>query len=175
MSKKNTTESPAETGDENDTAESASSPDEAEVAQDWTPESADTSFASISPEKEVPPATALRKRGSGLLTWLALFLSVAALGAFAFDSLRDRSTAGAMSDNDASIATLSASVRANRDALAALEQSVSTLDGRAGAKDKCAAAPAGRIASPYIECRSYRVIAAGNLDGCPGCVAVGRS
>ena len=127
MSKKDTTESTAETGDENDTVESASSSDEAEVSQDWTPESADISFTSTSPDKERPPAVAARKRGSGLLTWLALFLSVAALGALAVNSLRDRSTAGAMNDNDASIATLSASVRANRETLAALEQSVSTL------------------------------------------------
>ena len=127
MSKKNTTESTAETGDENDTVESASGSDEAEVSQDWTPESADISFTSTSPDQERPPAVAARKRGSGLLTWLALFLSVAALGALAVNSLRDRSTAGAMNDNDASIATLSASVRANREALAALEQNVSTL------------------------------------------------
>lgn len=127
MSKKNTTENTAESGDENDTVENAGSSDEAEEAQDWTPESANTSSGSTTPEGEAPPAVKTPKRGSGLLTWLALFLSVAALGAFAVNSLRDRSTAGAMSDSDASIATLSASVRANREALAALEQNVSTL------------------------------------------------
>jgi len=40
MSKKEITDSKEETGDENDAVEDATSTDEAEVSQDWTPESA---------------------------------------------------------------------------------------------------------------------------------------
>ncbi len=124
MSKKNTTE---ETDDKVDTVDNAVGTDETEESQDWTPESADMSFGAA--EAETPVAAPTRKKGGGLLTWLALLLSVSALGAFALDYLRDRSTAGLMNDNDASIVTLSASVRANRETLAALEQSVSALRG----------------------------------------------
>ncbi|RLA25882.1 MAG: hypothetical protein DRQ63_09060, partial [Gammaproteobacteria bacterium] len=120
MSKKEITDSKEETGDENDAVEDATSTDEAEVSQDWTPESADMSFSSATAETEAPAAVPARKRGSSLLTWLALLLSLTALGAFAVDYLWNRSTAGAISKNEAAIATLSTSVRASRDALAAL-------------------------------------------------------
>jgi len=124
MSKKKTTE---EAGDEIDTLEKAGSTHEAEVSQDWTPESADVSFGSTSTEAETPAAVPERKQGNGLVIWLALLLSVTALGAFALTYLQDRSAAGAMSNSDADIATLSASVRATRDAIAALEQKVAAL------------------------------------------------
>jgi len=127
MSEKKTTETTEKTGDETDTVENAARSDAAGESQDWTPESADMSFGSAQQEAEAAVAVPARKQGSSLLTWLALLLSVAALGAFAVNSLQDSSTAGATSDNDASIATLSASIRANRDALAALEQNVATL------------------------------------------------
>jgi len=128
MSKKKTTDKTAESADETDTVENAGNTDETEAVQDWTPESADMSFSSAAPEAETPLAVPARKKGSSLLTWLALLLSVTALGAFGVDYLWSRSTAGAISDNDATIATISASVRATSDALAALEQNLSTLD-----------------------------------------------
>jgi uroporphyrin-3 C-methyltransferase len=124
MSKKKTTETTEETGD---LADNVGSTDEAGVSQDWTPESADAGFGSASSNEETPSAVPGRKQGSGLVIWLALFLSVTALGAFALTYLQDRSAAGAMNDSDANIATLSASVRATRDALAALEQKVAAL------------------------------------------------
>jgi len=85
MSKKETTDAKSETGDETDAVENATSTDEAEVSQDWTPESAELSFSSATPETEAPAAVPARKRGSSLLTWLALLLSLTALGAFAVD------------------------------------------------------------------------------------------
>lgn len=127
MSKKETTDSKEETGAETDAADNATSTDEAEVSQDWTPEAADTSFGSDGPAAEAPVAVPARKRGSSLLTWLALLLSLTALGAFAVDYLWNRSTAGAISKNEAAIATLSTSVRASRDELTALEQNVQGL------------------------------------------------
>lgn len=126
MSKKNSTE---ETDDKADTVDNAGSTDATEESQDWTPESAELSFGEAAPEAETPVVAPVRKKGAGLLTWLALLLSVSALGAFALDYLMNRSAAGAINDNDASIATLSTSVRANRETLAALEQSVTALRG----------------------------------------------
>lgn len=126
MSKKNSTE---ETDDKADTVDNAGSTDETEASQDWTPESAEMSFGEAVPEAETPVAAPVRKKGAGLLTWLALLLSVSALGAFALDYLMNRNAAGGINDNDASIATLSTSIRANRETLAALEQSVTALGG----------------------------------------------
>ncbi len=127
MSKKKNADKTEEPAEENDTVENAGSTDETEQSQDWTPESADMSFSSATPETEAPAAVPARKRGSSLLTWLALLLSLTALGAFAVDYLWNRSTAGAISKNEAAIATLSTSVRASRDALTALEQNVQGL------------------------------------------------
>lgn len=126
MSKKNSTE---ETDDKADTVDNAGSTDETEASQDWTPESAEMSFGEAVPEAETPVAAPVRKKGAGLLTWLALLLSVSALGAFALDYLMNRNAAEGINDNDASIATLSTSIRANRETLAALEQSVTALGG----------------------------------------------
>ncbi len=126
MSKKNSTE---ETDDKADTVDNAGSTDETETSQDWTPESAEMSFGEAVPEAETPVAAPVRKKGAGLLTWLALLLSVSALGAFALDYLMNRNAAEGINDNDASIATLSTSIRANRETLAALEQSVTALGG----------------------------------------------
>jgi len=127
MSKKKTNETTEETGNLTDPVENAGDTDGADKSQDRTPESTDASFDPASPQAETPSAVPARKRGSGLVTWLALLLSVTALGAFALTYLQDRNAAGAMSNSDANIATLSASVRATRDALAALEQKVSAL------------------------------------------------
>jgi uroporphyrin-3 C-methyltransferase len=108
-------------------AATGDSTDEAEVSQEQTPESTDASFGLASPNAQTQSAVVARKQGSGLVTWLALFLSVTALGAFALAYLQERDVTGAMSDSDANMATLSASVGANRDALAALEQKVTVL------------------------------------------------
>ena len=124
MSKKKTTETTEETGD---LAATGDSTDEAEVSQEQTPESTDASFGPASPDAQTQSAVVAQKRGSGLVTWLALLLSATALGAFALAYLQERDAVGAMSDSDANVATLSASVRANRDSLAALEQKVTVL------------------------------------------------
>jgi len=124
MSKKKTTETTEETGD---LAATGDSTEDAEVSQERTPESTDASFGLASPNAQTQSAVVAQKQGSGLVTWLALFLSVTALGAIALAYLQERDASGAMSDSDANMATLSASVGANRDALAALEQKVTAL------------------------------------------------
>jgi uroporphyrin-3 C-methyltransferase len=124
MSKKKTTETTEETGD---LAATGDSTEDAEVSQERTPESTDASFGLASPNARTQSALVAQKQGSGLVTWLALLLSVTALGAFALTYLQERDAAGSMSDSDANMATLSASVRANRDTLAALEQKVTVL------------------------------------------------
>jgi uroporphyrin-3 C-methyltransferase len=98
-------------------------------SQDATSESADMSFGTASATTQTPTVKPERQKSGGLVSWLALLVSITALAAFAFNYLKDRSAAGAMNDNDASIASLSTSVRANREALAALERSVASLRG----------------------------------------------
>ncbi len=124
MSKKKTTETTEETGD---LADNVGNADEAEVSQDWTPESAEAGIGLASSNGKTPSTVPARRQGNGLVIWLALLLSVTALGAFALTYLQNRGAAGAMNDSDTSIATFSASVRATRAALDALEQKVAAL------------------------------------------------
>ena len=68
-----------------------------------------------------------KKKGAGVLTWLALLLSLVAIAAVALDYLRDQETAGESAQSDAELQTLTASVNATQNALSSLEQSVSAL------------------------------------------------
>lgn len=87
---------------------------------------ADDSTEDVSP---VPPAKAAgsQRRGSGAVAWLALLVSVIAIAAIAFDFLRDKTAAGAAAESGAEVDTLVASMGATQDALASLQQSVTTL------------------------------------------------
>ena len=85
----------------------------------------------VAPESEVTDTAATsgpaRKKGAGLIAWVALLFAVVAVVAIAFDVLRDRGTAGEAAQSDERIRTLTASLGATQDALASLEQSVSAL------------------------------------------------
>lgn len=70
----------------------------------------------------------VKRRGSGAVAWLALLVSVVAIAAIAFDFLRDRNAAGVAAESGAEMNTLVASMGATQDALASLQQSVTTLD-----------------------------------------------
>jgi uroporphyrin-3 C-methyltransferase len=130
MSRKKTTDESGESGDTLDDASMSSDTHESQdESQDATSESADMSFGTASATTQTPTVKPERQKSGGLVSWLALLVSITALAAFAFNYLKDRSAAGAMNDNDASIASLSTSVRANREALAALERSVASLRG----------------------------------------------
>jgi len=117
MSSKKTTDESGESGDTLGDAGISSDSDESQGA------------ASGPAATEIPAVKPERRKSGGLVSWLALLLAIAALAAFAVSYLKDRSAAGATNDNDASVATLSTSVRANREALAALEQSIAALSG----------------------------------------------
>ena len=78
-----------------------------------------------------PPAPAAKKRsGGGLVAWLALLLSVGAIGAVGLDYVRDQDAANMVADSDAQIRNLTASIGATQDMLTSLESSVSSLADR---------------------------------------------
>ncbi len=83
------------------------------------------------PEKDAVFATepAIKQSWSrgGAVAWLALLLSSVALVAFAVEFLSGDSADGANEQSAAEIAALTASIRATRDSLSTLEQSVSAL------------------------------------------------
>ncbi len=118
MSKKNTSGEHSEAQSEVDTAagEDASVDDNAQ--QD---EPVDATFA----ESE----SRAKKRGSkgGVVAWSALLLAGIALTAYVLDFLAGDARQTGNQQDAAEIASLNASLRATRDSLATLEQSVSTL------------------------------------------------
>lgn len=84
----------------------------------------DADAGATAPEPAMAPQ---KKRGVGIISWLALLLSVLALAAIGVDYQRDRSSAGETAQSDAALRTLTASVNATQNSLLTLEQNVSAL------------------------------------------------
>ena len=74
-----------------------------------------------------PVTTPRKKRGAGIISWLALLLAVLALVAIGLDYQRDQSSAGETAQSDAELRTLTASINATQNSLLMLEQNVSAL------------------------------------------------
>lgn len=84
----------------------------------------DTESSSAAPE---PGTAQQKKRGAGIISWLALLLATLALAAIGLDYQRDQSNAGENAQSDAEMRTLTASINATQNSLLTLEQSVSAL------------------------------------------------
>ncbi|SVD24799.1 uncharacterized protein METZ01_LOCUS377653, partial [marine metagenome] len=74
------------------------------------------------------PATAQpRKKGLGIVAWLALILSVIAVSGLGLNYLRDRHTQGASLDRAAELLSLAAAMTRAEKTISSVEQSLSTL------------------------------------------------
>lgn len=104
-------------------SEENNSPKETDI--DGKPAQPDES-APDEPDTTGAGAAGAKKRG-GIVAWLALLLSVAAIAGIGFDYLRDRSLQDEAAESDAELGRLAGSVDAARDTLASLEQSVAAL------------------------------------------------
>jgi uroporphyrin-3 C-methyltransferase len=115
--------SSSETTRDEPTADSGAVPAAAEIA------SAENS-AEQPEDSPGPSSAARRKRGPGIVAWLALLFSAVALVAIFVDFRRDQSSAGETAQNDAERRTLTSSVDATQNALLSLEQTVTALGER---------------------------------------------
>jgi uroporphyrin-3 C-methyltransferase len=114
-----------------DKTTSHDSADEETVEAELDPQEGNVTDETAEDFERDPDPEAIRqvgkKKGAGVVTWLALLLSIVAIAAVALDYLRDQETAGESAQSDAELQTLTASVNATQNALSSLEQSVSAL------------------------------------------------
>lgn len=108
--------------------------DDVETAQDDYEEEAAvtvtaTGDAAETVAESLAAAPATKKRG-GLIAWIALLVSLAALAGIGYDYIGDRSAAGELAAADRAVADLSSTVASARDSLRALESRLAALEGQ---------------------------------------------
>jgi len=90
-------------------------------------------------EFDVEPLVAKKaKRGSGVISWLALILAGFALAAVGYNYLRDQSALGDVTASETELRTLTESLAATQNALSALEQSVAAFESDANSSGAAA-------------------------------------